>query len=368
MSEHQSDSAENTSVPTPATIPASPTPDQPATANRPQPKPMYLLFLKSIVYMIWCGGVASLGAVYGVTAYSFFSKLLSVESGVMLTSFLVGVPLAMGFLVGYFAEKMKMRGVVMAGGLAMFSLSLFSFAVGALFREGTICLVMALGLFIPFMLIGALLSAIFSASKPDHSGKLSAVMFMLPFAFGSVEQHLDTSTVHQQTERSVYIEASPEKIWKLINFPLEIKPVELKDGIAYKIGVPYPIEARTLDGRVGGKRQLVWQRGVRFEEEITDWQENRRIAWKYIFTPESFPTGSLDDHVVIGGKYFDLEDTSYTLTPEGKGTRLTVKVGTRVTTHFNWYADLCARYLIGDTAEAILNFYKQRAQANESSA
>lgn len=137
----------------------------------------------------------------------------------------------------------------------------------------------------------------------------------------------------------------------------------MENGIAYKIGVPYPIEARTIEARVGGKRQLLWQRGVSFEEEITDWQENRHIAWKYLFTPESFPKGSLDDHVVIGGQYFDIEDTSYTLTPERNGTRLTVQVGTRVSTNFNWYADLCARYLIGDTAETILNFYKQRAQA-----
>lgn len=314
--------------------------------------------------MIWCGGVAGLGAIYGVSAYSFFVKVLAVGSGVMLTSFLVGVPLAMGFLVGYFAEKMKMRGVAMAGGLAMFSLSLFAFAVGALFREGTICLVMALALFIPFMLIGALLSAIFSSTKPNQSGRMSAVMLMMPFAFGGVEQHFDAATVHQQTERSVYIEASPEKIWKLINYPLNIQPSELEGGIAYKIGVPYPIEARTLEAKVGGKRQLLWQRGVRFEEEITDWQENRRIAWKYLFSPDSFPSGALDDHVVIGGKYFDIEDTSYTLSPEGSGTRLTVKVGTRVTTNFNWYADFCARYLVSDTADAILNFYKQRAQAS----
>ncbi|MBR7799321.1 SRPBCC family protein [Undibacterium fentianense] len=327
-------------------------------------RPLYLSFLKGIVYIVWCGGVASLGAIYGVTAYSFFMHVLSVGSGVMLTSFLVGVPLAMGFLVAYLAEKRKMRGVAMAGGLTMLSLSLFAFAVGALFREGIICLVMALVLFIPFMLLGALLSAIFSSTKPNHSGKLSAVMFVMPFAFGSVEQHFDATTVHQRTERSVYIEASPEKIWKLINFPLNIQASELEGGIAYKIGVPYPIEARTLEPKVGGKRQLVWQRGVRFEEEITEWQENRHIAWKYLFSPESFPSGALDDHVVIGGKYFDIEDTSYTLSPEGSGTRLTVKVGTRVTTHFNWYADFCARYLVSDTADTILNFYKQRAQGS----
>ena len=325
-------------------------------------KPFYQTMLKGIAYLIWVAGVASLGAFYGVTAYGFFSRFLSV-GGVMLTSFLVGVPVVMGMTVAYLSEKCKMRGIAFAGMMSMIALSLFAFAVGALFREGTICLVMAMGLFIPFMLLGALISVIATALDPKSSGRLFSVSLLMPFALGGIEQNIDAPTIRQQTERSIYIAASPEKIWNLINFPLDIRPEELQTGFAYKIGVPYPIEARTLQGQVGGKRQLLWQRGVRFEEEITEWQENRRIAWKYLFKPESFPSGSLDDHVVIGGQYFDIEDTSYTLTPEGKGTRLTVQVGTRVSTHFNWYAAFCARYLVGDTAETILGFYQRRAQS-----
>lgn len=365
MSQHNSENAEQNpaSVAVDSGVVLSVNPIQSSVTSEVGPRPLYQTLMKGIAFMIWGAGIASLGAFYGVTAYTFFVKFLSVGSGVMLTSFLVGVPVAMGMLVAYLSEKKKLGGVVAASGVSVLALSLFAFAVGALFREGTICLVMALGLFIPLMLLGALISLIASWASPKQSGKLSVVALMLPFVFGSVEQNIDSPTLRQQTQRSVYITASPEKIWNLINFPLDIRPEELKNGFAYQIGVPYPLEARTLEGRVGGKRQLVWERGVRFEEEITEWQENRRIAWKYLFTPESFPSGSLDDHVVIGGQYFDIEDTSYTLTPEGKGTRLTVQVGTRVSTHFNWYADFCARYLVGDTAEAILNFYKQRAQA-----
>ncbi len=336
---------------------------QPVAHSVAAPVPLHLSLLKGIAYLLWCTFIVMLGAFYGVSAYAFFVQFLSAESGVMLTSFLVGVPVAMGMIVGYMAEKRKMPGVAFASSLSMISLSLFAFAVGALFREGSICLVIAMGLFIPLMLLGALISVIASYLDPSRSGKLSLVALLLPFAFGGIEQGMDAPTSRQQIERSVYIDASPEKIWQLINFPLDIRPAELEQGIAYKIGVPYPIEARTLEPRVGGKRQLLWQRGVRFEEEITEWQENRRIAWKYLFTPDSFPSGSLDDHVVIGGQYFDIESTSYTLTPEGKGTRLTVQVGTRVSTHFNWYAEFCARYLVSDTAEAILHFYQQRAQA-----
>ena len=126
--------------------------------------------------------------------------------------------------------------------------------------------------------------------------------------------------------------------------------------------MPYPIEARTLEPRVGGKRQLTWQRGVTFEEEITAWETNRHIAWRYRFRPDSFPEGSLDDHIVVGGRYFNLEDTSYTLTPTAEGTRLEIRVTTRVTTNFNWYASWWAAFLVDDTARAILDFYKNRSE------
>lgn len=60
---------------------------------------------------------------------------------------------------------------------------------------------------------------------------------------------------------------------------------------------------------------------------------------------------------------FNLENTSYTLVPEGKGARLVLVVGTRVMTNFNWYAGFWARFLVDDTARAILFFYKNRSEA-----
>ena len=58
----------------------------------------------------------------------------------------------------------------------------------------------------------------------------------------------------------------------------------------------------------------------------------------------------------------NLSKTAYTLSPEGNGIRLSIEVETSVTTNFNWYADLWAKFLVTDTAEAILRFYKQRAE------
>lgn len=132
------------------------------------------------------------------------------------------------------------------------------------------------------------------------------------------------------------------------------------------IGVPYPIEARTIDGKVGGLRKLRWERGVEFDKVITAWMPNKRIAWNYKFWANSFPPGSLDDHVVIGGRYFDLTTTSYALIPENGGTALSIEGSTSVSTNFNWYAYFWARFFIGDAEKKILQLYKVRSERQQS--
>ena len=72
---------------------------------------------------------------------------------------------------------------------------------------------------------------------------------------------------------------------------------------------------------------------------------------------------ALDDHVMIGGQYFDLRDATYTLTPRDGGTELRVAVSWRLSTRFNWYADPVMQFLLGDASENILRFYKARSEA-----
>jgi uncharacterized protein YndB with AHSA1/START domain len=229
-------------------------------------------------------------------------------------------------------------------------------------REGVICILMATPLFVVLAVVGALVGALVSAFGKSQGPKLLSVALVAPLLAAQIEGRVASDTARQTVAQSIHISAPPETVWRQINFPLDIRPEELAGGIAYRIGVPYPIEARTVEGRVGGKRALLWQRGVSFEEEITAWEPNRHIAWTYKFGPDSFPPGSLDDHIVIGGRYFDLETTSYTLQPEQGGTRLSILVRTRVTTNFNWYAGFWADALVSDTAAAILRFYKLRSE------
>lgn len=311
--------------------------------------------------------IAGLGAGYGISAYQLFVGMFSTagRSGVMLASFLAGVPFVIGLVVGHLARRRRLTGLGGASAMSMLSVSLFAFAGGALLREGTICILMAIPLFLLMAVVGALVgwaASRLDASDPRPGPRLMGAALLLPLAIAPAEQLVEPDSAYQRVERRVHIAAAPATVWQLINHPQAIRPEELDTGWAYRIGVPYPIEAHTLEPRVGGLRALRWERGVSFEERITEWVPERRIAWTYRFDAGSFPPGSLDDHIVIGGRYFGLDDTSYTLTPADGGTDLSISVGTHVTTTFNGYAGWWAAFLVDDTAQAILHFYKTRAE------
>lgn len=91
-----------------------------------------------------------------------------------------------------------------------------------------------------------------------------------------------------------------------------------------------------------------------------EWQPERRVVWGYRFAPDSFPP--LDDHVRIGGDYFDLISTEYALERVDGKTRLTTVMTYRVSTHFNWYARLVAKAFIGNFEETALDFYARHAE------
>ncbi|MEO8000398.1 MAG: SRPBCC family protein [Arenimonas sp.] len=291
------------------------------------------------------------GAIYGLLMRLAFGLpfFLSGEksttaSEAMLTSFIVLVPLIIGALTVYFPGDNK-RSLFFSVFAPWIPILMFILGTAILLIEGSICIAMAAPLFLVMGSLGVMNS-----------------LLLLPLLLGSWERNQTMPVMIEKSDASVWINAKPEVIWHLINNAEAIQPTEMQQGLAYKMGVPYPKSALTVKTDTGRVRKLRWDKGVRFDEPITHWQENRYIRWNYSFPAGAIPPDALDEHVVIGGKYFDLEDTSYLLTPEKGGTRLSIKVTYRVSTQFNWYANFWGRLLVDDAAHTILAFYKHRAE------
>jgi hypothetical protein len=304
------------------------------------------------------------GAIYGLGARLLFSG--DIMGGLqhmdtMSTAFAVIVPVVVGAITIYMAEKITRRNVLFYIFAPWLSVTMFVTGTAAALIEGSICIAMALPMFLGLASLGGLAMGIACRllNKPVRS--LQSVVIM-PFLFALAQTGQPLTEVTRTISRSVYISSTPEAIWSQITSPGSIHSDEVKGGIAYHIGVPYPVKALLNKPGVGGVRHSVWQRGVSFDEIITHWEQFHKISWQYKFTADSFPPGSMDDHVVVGGRYFKLDNTSYTLTSDARGTRLDIEISYRVNTGFNWYAVPMAKFLISNEADTLLNFYKHRTE------
>ena len=343
----------------PSTPPSEPAPilvSAPTPVNQqPWPRLIYL-------FLAGAGYGLLMRAVFMLPLYKHSSA--GSASGAMLASFLFLVPLVIGLLTVYrLAPAQRTWGRALI--LPWVPTLLFVAGTAVLLIEGSICIVMALPIFLATASFGGLVMwAVMKFSAPPKSA-MSAFL-ALPLLAGLYERDIPLRDVRQNSDASVHISAPPHAIWQLINKAQDIAPAEMADGWAYRIGVPHPLEAVTVDTAAGRVRKLRWEQGVHFDEPILDWDENHYIRWRYEFAADSIPAGALDEHVAVGGRYFDLIDTSYTLDPEGDGTRLSIHVTYRVSTGFNWYAARLARWLVDDSAHTILAFYKHRCEGGPS--
>lgn len=303
------------------------------------------------------------GAAYGLLMRAafglpFFRTPLN-GGGPMLVSFLFLVP----FLIGVWTVARRpaaYRSVGSAMLMPWAPTTLFLGGTALLAIEGSICIVMAMPIFLALASFGGLIGHF--AVRAIPSPGTSAAFLLLPLCTGLYEQGLPLPDAIEESSTTIHIAAPPERIWRLINDAQGITPAEMADGWAWRIGVPYPLEAVTVGGDDGRVRKLRWDKGVHFDEPILDWQVDRYIRWSYRFAADSIPPGALDEHVTIGGHYFDLVDTSYRLDPEAGGTRLGIVVHYRISTRFNWYAARLGRALVDNSAQTILAFYQRRAE------
>jgi len=280
----------------------------------------------------------------------------------MKGSFFYLAPVVVGCVTVYVAET-KQRRTWWYYGLAPMSANIF-FSLGTVLIqiEGLICLIVIMPV---FMLLGALgglmMGIICRVTKwPKHA---VYSIGMLPLLLGTIPSNEHANQFFRTIERTIVVQARPQLVWHQIHNARDIKPEEVDQGWMYRIGVPLPIAGITEQSPDGLVRKITMGKSIHFDQVVTEWQENRHVRWKYRFDEDSFPPQALDDHVKIGGHYFDLIDTAYTLTPinDGRSTALTIQVSYRVSTQFNWYADLVAQVLIGNFEETILKFYQRRS-------
>lgn len=300
------------------------------------------------------------GAASGVALRLAFAgdpiAILSPMSG----AFIWFTPLVVGSLTAFIAERSAPR--TLRTHFAMGTLANIFFVAGtlALYLEGLICAVLALPL---FAVLGGTAGAIagWILKRTRRPSTLTAV-FPLPLVLSVVFAAVPLPDRVDEVNRTIDIQAPAEVVWREIMEAAEIRPDEVAHGLIYRVGVPVP-EYGILNDGDQPVRRVRMGKGIYFDQPVLAWEPNEYVTFGYRFYPDSIPPRALDDHVTIGGRHFELLDTTYRLRSSASETTvLSIQIRYRVSTHFNWYARPLARLLISDFENTILKFYRSRSE------
>ena len=311
------------------------------------------------------GGTLALGVPYGVLV-----RLLMVTPPwmeVLSIGFLFVAPFVIGFLTG--AAAPRQMGVLFRLFFPCATVGLFVAGTALLALEGAICIVMMLPVALVMAVSGGAASlAFFPVVKDDwREGpprKPYTALLLAPLLVGFVETRVPLPDETREVWSRIEIAADAPTVWaEIVQVPL-IAEHERRPGFFHDIGFPYPLEAR-IDGEgVGAVRHASFEGGILFEEVVTEWVPNERLAFTIDVDPDSIPTTTLDRHVTIGGRTFDTLEGVYRIETHPDGF-VTLHLGSRhrLSTRFNAYAGLWTDAVMASIQEEILQVIHDRAEA-----
>jgi hypothetical protein len=301
------------------------------------------------------------GAAAGLVLRFVFSGRAGDAYAAMLVSLVYGSPALVGAVTVYVAEREKRRSWAYYFGAPAIATMFYVLGSLLVMIEGWIC---AIVIFPLFALVGGLAGLIMGAICRITNWPRRAIVSsiaVLPLITGGFEQRIPLAPAERAQEREIFVDATPDEVWRQLVDVRAIRPEEVEDAWMYRIGVPLPVAG--LGDERGGQhlRHITMGKGIHFDQVASEWRPGEAVTWRYRFAPDSFPAGALDDHVRIGGEYFGLGATRYTLRPSGNGTVLRLRMQYRVSTSFNWYSAPVADLLVRNFADVILRFYGRRA-------
>ncbi len=304
----------------------------------------------------------SLGALYGLL------MRVAMEAELMTIGFIFIVPIAIGFLTVWFSpEKLRIKWWY---ALVMPWLAAFLFLIGAMLTnlEGLICVAFIFPVVAVLGSVGGLCARILAGLKKAASAQqqslVLASLVIIPFVSVPLENGLlgDNRSV-KTVQSEIRIHAPKEVVWRNIIRVPAIQPQEQTTSFFHRIGFPKPIEATLSHEGIGGVRHASFERGVVFTETITDWRDQELISFSIKANTEAIPPTTFDEHVTIGGKYFDILQGTYRLEQQGDDVILHLWSEQRLSTNFNLYAGLWTGAIMQDIQSNILMVIKRRCEA-----
>ncbi|MCO4292630.1 hypothetical protein NF867_07140 [Solitalea sp. MAHUQ-68] len=324
--------------------------------------------LNQLIYNMkeWKGLI--FGISYGLLARGVFAidSQYFHTNGLMTLSFLFIVPFVIGFITAYYNREASYAGKIVAISMPLFSIIGVVFISLFFGMEGIICVLMALPIFALMALTGGFFGMILFKRRKNKA-MVSFIMF-IPFVIAPIEHYFGLNEKIFTEHTTILINSSKDRVWQNITRVKEISEPENNISLFQILGFPRPIKAELDTIAVGGVRKAIFAKGLFFTETVTKVIPNKNLTFTIEADPNSIPPTALDEHVMVGGKYFDVMEGKYEIeeiTNNKIALHLTSKF--RLSTNFNFYSGLWSKLIMRDIQKNILNIIKVRSESKQNS-
>jgi FtsH-binding integral membrane protein len=293
---------------------------------------------------------------FGVTTWNGIFNMMS-------KTFLFLLPSIVGALTVYFSKEDKVKKLSYRILIPWMPIFAFFFITLFFALEGWPCLLMILPIFLIAASVGGLVGGYFKLKKRDNNVYVS-ILTLLPLLISPIENYIGANTTPYKAYTYIDINASADKIWCNVTRVREIKKEQDKGWLTNLLNFPRPIKAELNFEGVGAYREAIFTNGLVFHETVTEYVDQKKMSFSIKALPHEIPLTTMDEHLVVGGKYFDVLNGTYELEKLNEKTyRLHLYSNFKLTTTFNFYASWWAKNIMKDIQNNILQIEKQRAES-----
>ncbi len=281
---------------------------------------------------------------------------------VMSLTFLFLLPTIVGALTVYLSKPAQAKSTAYRIFMPWVPVFLFLIMTLAMAIEGWACWLMILPLFLLAASVGGVVGGFLKNRKANSKLNIS-ILALLPFLLGPMESLIDMVPGTYMAYTSIEIDAPAEKIWNNVTRVGEISLDEDNGYLSRILGFPRPVRAELDFEGVGAYREAVFTKGLVFHETVTEYKDNEKMVFTIKAYSDEILSTTLDEHVVIGGDYFDVLEGTYELEELTDGRcRLHLYSYFKMNTTFNFYAGWWGTLIMKDIQNNILQVQKGRSE------
>jgi hypothetical protein len=285
---------------------------------------------------------------------------------IMSLSFLLSLPYIVGVITVFVSRIERARNIayrVFAPWIPILGFLLLTLLIEI---EGWACWLMILPIFLFFASVGGITAGYLKVRRSRQSNVVHiSLAVLLPFLISPLEQAIATIPGFYEAYTYIDIESDAESIWNNVTRVSEIKLAEDQGWLTNLMQIPRPIRAELDFEGVGAKREAIFDGGLVFNETVFEYEHQKLMRFSIKANTYEIPSTTFDDHILIGGTYFDVLQGTYELEKlSERKYRLHLYSNFKLNTTFNFYASIWGRWIMKDIQRNILNVIKSRSEVS----